>query len=145
MRLHICKDVAVRTPKARIDRLFGLIAHGESGNEFDSTVNLIFTTDERMRELNRNFRKKDQTTDVLSFNIDELSDIGGTFGEIYICVPQLKRQAGEYGVSLGEEIVRLFCHGFLHLFGFDHEKKNDRQQMKRRESKYLKQLEGDGC
>ena len=61
----------------------------------------------------------------------------GVFGEIYISAETARRQAAEYETSLGDEYLRLVCHGLLHLFGFDHMKKSDEKEMKAREEQYL--------
>lgn len=80
--------------------------------------------DPAMRRLNRTYRGKDRTTDVLSFpqmsygNEPQPSTL---LGDIVISLPQARRQAREYGVSLYEEVSRLLVHGLLHLLGYDHE------------------------
>ena len=76
-------------------------------------------------------------TDVLSFNIDEISQEDGIFGEIYISVSAARKQAFSYGATLNEEILRLFCHGMLHLFGYDHMNKKDEKIMKEKENLFL--------
>lgn len=82
----------------------------------NNTININFIDDHSMKKLNRKFRKKDKTTDVLSFNLNE----GGLLGEVYISLPQAKRQAKEYNCSLTVEILRLIEHGILHLLGYTH-------------------------
>lgn len=77
-------------------------------------INLI--NDDQMRKLNLKYRKKDKTTDVLSFNIDE----GGVLGDIYISLPTAKKQAKMYNVTLKDELVRLAVHGTLHVLGYTH-------------------------
>lgn len=87
--------------------------------------------DARMRSLNKVHRKKDRTTDVLSFPAQDNLRKGKSFdwaspgilplGDLVISLPQASRQAKEYSVSLEEELVHLFFHGFLHLCGYDHE------------------------
>jgi len=77
-------------------------------------VNLI--GDGLMKKLNLKFRKKDKTTDVLSFNLNE----SGILGEIYISYPKAKKQAKEYYVSMKDELRRLSGHGTLHLLGYTH-------------------------
>jgi len=77
-------------------------------------INLI--NDNQMRKLNLKYRKKDKTTDVLSFEIDE----GGILGDIYISLPTAKKQAKMYNVTLKDELVRLAVHGTLHVLGYTH-------------------------
>ena len=76
-----------------------------------------------MRELNRRWRGKTGTTDVLSFPAEqdefEKSE-GGTLGDVVISVDQAARQANENQLSLDDEIAQLILHGLLHLCGYDH-------------------------
>jgi probable rRNA maturation factor len=88
-----------------------------------TTVSMVLATDETLRRLNREFRGKDATTDVLSFASggEELPDGSRPLGEIVISVPQAARQAEELGHSLARELRVLAIHGYLHLLGYDHE------------------------
>ena len=82
----------------------------------------------RIRSLNRLHRKKDKPTDVLSFPVHNNFLRGkGNFsghialGDIFICQDMAQKQARDFKLSLREEILHLFVHGFLHLLGYDHE------------------------
>jgi probable rRNA maturation factor len=76
-----------------------------------------------MKKLNQQFRGRDYATDVLSFEGQGLSDDGGAvLGELVLCMPVIKRQAKEHGLSLNEELGYMVLHGILHLLGFDHER-----------------------
>ncbi|MBN1213203.1 MAG: rRNA maturation RNase YbeY [candidate division Zixibacteria bacterium] len=138
MKLRIFKEIPARLPVARINRLFDEISTSETDRLTRGTVNLVITDDKNIRRLNRDYRRKDRATDVLSFNLDDPDDDDGVFGEIYISAETARRQTTEYETVLNEEYLRLFCHGLLHLFGFDHMKKNDERIMKAREERYLK-------
>jgi len=144
MRLQVHKEAAVRAPATRLHKLFDLVTEEEAEPGAAGRVNLVFTDDQRLRQLNREFRSKDQTTDVLSFNIDEPDNPRAIFGEIYISVPFAHRQAEGYGANLSEEILRLFCHGLLHLFGYDHHRPSETREMERRHEHYLSQLDTRG-
>jgi probable rRNA maturation factor len=76
-------------------------------------VNIVFVDLDQIRELNKEYRRIDKATDVLSFNIDE----GNLLGEVYICPEYVKR---EEQIPFQEEILRLIIHGILHLLGYDH-------------------------
>ena len=78
------------------------------------SINLI--NDRRMRMLNKKYREKDKTTDVLSFEINE----SGMLGEIYISLPTARKQAKMYNVTLKDELERLAVHGTLHILGYTH-------------------------
>lgn len=84
-----------------------------------------------LRRLNREFRKKDYATDVLSFPSGQHE---GFLGDIAISFDHATRQAAEFGHSITEEIQILMLHGALHLLGMDHEK--DRGQMARAENQW---------
>ena len=93
-------------------------------------VAVAFISDRRMRELNRMFRKKNSTTDVLSFPFEAAEfETGGEeiLGDVVISLEQAARQAAESELALETEIKQLILHGVLHLCGYDHE--TDRGEM----------------
>src|SRR6185437_15991665 len=87
----------------------------------DSSVTIAFISDKKIRQLNRQFRRIDKPTDVLSFPSD--SD-EGNLGDIAISVETATRQAKQNGLTLDGEIAQLLLHGLLHLSGYDHETDN---------------------
>ena len=94
-------------------------------------IELILTTDEEIRELNKIHRNKDKTTDVLSFPLEDMP--GMPLGSIVISLDTAKRVANELGHSIEEEIKLLFIHGLLHLLGYDHEIDNGEMREKEKE------------
>lgn len=93
-------------------------------------VDLHFCGDARMKQINREHRGKDKTTDVLSFPMyDSLRPNSTDFvlpgpvmlGDIIISRNVAKKQAKEFNLKLEQEVIHLFCHGMLHLLGYDHE------------------------
>jgi probable rRNA maturation factor len=97
-------------------------------------VNVLVTSNEDLRDLNRRFRKKDKATDVLSFP----SALDGFGGDIAISA-EIARENGEsLGHGLAMELKILILHGVLHLAGFDHE--NDEGEMARMETRLRSQL-----
>ena len=137
MRLNVFNESEAEPPEARLETLFDELMAGENAGEWSSQVNLIIIDDGRMQQLNHQYRQKDQTTDVLSFNIDDPEESDSVLGEVYISLPVATRQASEYGTSLTDEIRRLFVHGLLHLLGYDHQEKTDAPKMLLAEEKYL--------
>jgi probable rRNA maturation factor len=86
-------------------------------------VTVAFVSDRAMRELNRLWRHKHGTTDVLSFPVeqDEFEKAeGSSLGDVVISVEQAARQAKENGLTLDQEIAQLILHGLIHLCGYDH-------------------------
>jgi probable rRNA maturation factor len=98
-----------------------------------SSATLVFTDDQEIRVLNRDFRKHDRATDVLSFHLQELggqADPAGDgipLGDIVISVETARRRA--HGRRLVAELERLAVHGLCHLFGHDHQKKAEATAM----------------
>lgn len=87
-------------------------------------VTLAFVSDRAMRELNRRWRGKSGTTDVLSFPSGQEEfekGEGATLGDVVISVEQAARQAAEHGLDFEGEVAQLILHGLLHLCGYDHE------------------------
>jgi probable rRNA maturation factor len=99
----------------------------------DSVVSVIFVTDKRMHQINRDYRGVDRTTDVISFaladNQQENDYVPSELGDIFINVDAADRQAEDYGHSVKREIGFLFTHGLLHLCGFDHQNPQQEQEM----------------
>jgi probable rRNA maturation factor len=87
--------------------------------ECDS-VGVRFAGDRTMQRLNRDFRGKDKTTDVLSFSGGE-SPEGRHLGDIVVSIPTAERQAAARGAALLDEVKLLLLHGVLHCLGYDHE------------------------
>jgi probable rRNA maturation factor len=88
-------------------------------------VSIAIIEDEAMRTLNRQFRKKNKTTDVLTFPADA-SDAdprskGRPLGDIVISIDQARRQAADQRHSIATEVRYLILHGILHALGYDHE------------------------
>jgi probable rRNA maturation factor len=85
---------------------------------------VAFVSDRAMRELNRRWRGKRGTTDVLSFPAGQEEFEKGeglSLGDVVISVEQAARQAAEHGLDFEGEVEQLILHGLLHLCGYDHE------------------------
>lgn len=92
-------------------------------------LSITFVDNDRIQEINREYRGKDMPTDVISFALEEMGegemeyDMGNTprmLGDIIISIPRAKEQAADYGHSFERELGFLAVHGFLHLLGYDH-------------------------
>lgn len=95
------------------------------GIEDDVEVSCVLVDDERIHEINREYRHIDRPTDVISFAMEDndqfyVEGMPRTLGDIFISVDHAKKQAEEYGHSLRREMCFLFTHGILHLLGYDH-------------------------
>ncbi len=117
-------------------------------------LNVLITDDARMREINREHRKKDKATDVLSFPQFTPAEARGTrrpadpfnpyLGDLVISSETTLAQAKRFGVTPRQELIRLLVHGVLHLCGYDHEKVPPReaQRMRRRERQIRARISG---
>lgn len=106
--------------------------------EEGSEVSITFVTNEAIHEINREYRDKDQPTDVISFALEEMGegeikiigeDIPRVLGDIIISTDRTREQAEEYGHSFERELGFLAVHGFLHLLGYDHMTEEDEKEM----------------
>ena len=121
-------------------------------------TNVTICSNDEIRNLNKRFRGKDVSTDVLSFPANELD---GTFskavrsgqsldydfstkrfylGDIAISIDTAKAQAIEYGHSLRRELAFLTIHGTLHILGYDHIEEKDEEEMRKKQREILKKL-----
>jgi probable rRNA maturation factor len=99
--------------------------------DLSGAVEVLLTSDAELKRLNRNFRGKNKTTDILSFPVPpQIAEHHA--GDLAISLETAARQAGQYGHSLNEELRILILHGLLHLSGMDHE--TDLGEMAARES-----------
>lgn len=107
-----------------------------------ASISLHIIGDKKMKELNFQHRGKNTPTDVLSFATQE-GESGipsDDWGDIFICLPQVKRQAREYSIPWKEEFYRMTTHGILHLFGYDHMKPRDAKKMFGLQEKLLAEI-----
>jgi probable rRNA maturation factor len=103
----------------------------------NSTIELIITNEEQMRQINHDHRGKATATDVLSFPLEQTTPML-PLGSIVICDHYLHKGATQFGHTLEEELALLFIHGLLHLLGFDHEV--DEGQMRAKERALIEQF-----
>ncbi len=114
-------------------------------------VNIILTTPEEIKTINKTYRNIDEATDVLSFPMFEKEEIKKyikkrnlevteVLGDIVISIERVKQQAYEYGHSLERELAYMVVHGFYHLMGYDHIIPEEKEQMREKEEKILEKL-----
>jgi len=128
-------DVEVRSsasgapPRSRVRRVLERAA--EELAEGCREVSILFCGDTKMALLNRRYRRRNRSTDVLAF--PAAPGAPAFLGDIVISVPYARRQARRRGEPAAREIDRLLVHGYLHLLGYDHE--TDEGQMDALEAK----------
>lgn len=93
-------------------------------------ISLVFISDARIKNLNRKYRGRNRVTDVLTFD----------YGEIFICLPQAKKQAKRISHSLKKELAILLIHGALHLAGYDDKTKRHYNKMINKQNELCQKL-----
>jgi len=125
------------------------------GADFNIELGLVITSQEKVRELNRDYRGKDAPTDVLAFYMTSGAVETGAdspsfivppdgvlhLGEVIVSYPQAVTQAQEHRHSIRKELAILIVHGVLHLLGYDHEKPGQKREMRAREKEILSRIE----
>jgi probable rRNA maturation factor len=115
----------------------------------NAEISLVITGQERIHELNRDYRGKDKPTDVLSFSMAEqkveaepiefITPPDGLIhlGEVIVSYPQAIIQANEHKHSVKKEMAILIVHGILHILGYDHEKPEMEPVMQAKEKEIM--------
>ncbi|CAD2076084.1 rRNA maturation RNase YbeY [Phocicoccus pinnipedialis] len=120
--------------EAQIDKLLNF-AYNHLELKDEAEVSVSFVSDSEIQEINRNYREKNEVTDVISFAFlddeDEpiIEGMPSVLGDIIINTNRAREQATEYGHSYEREIMFLSLHGFLHLLGFDHMNEEEEKEM----------------
>ena len=114
-----------------------LTAEGLNG---DFEVSVSFVTNEEITELNREYRNVDSETDVLSFPMNEEFDGVNILGDIVISTQKIIEQANDFNHSLEREMCYLTVHSMLHLLGYDHMNKDEKNKMRAKEKEIMKKL-----
>ena len=130
--------------------------YSELGQEDNLVAELEFVSEEDICDLNRQFRRIESVTDVLSFpSLDgvrgkviykknfpfDVEDGAVFIGSIVVCTKRAEEQAVEYGHSEEREFTYLVCHGLLHLFGYDHMNDEDKAEMRAIEDKIMAKID----
>lgn len=145
MRVHV--DIAdIEAPgweadlAAYAERILSWLGAG------DWILSVVLCSDPFIQDLNLRYRKKNEPTDVLSFEMGEQVEGEGGIaflaGDIVISLPAVERNARDFGVSRDEELRRLVVHGILHLSGMDHENNDPSNPMLLRQEELLRQMGG---
>lgn len=115
--------------KAFVEEVFRLEGKGLK------ELNYIFCSDAFLLEINKSFLQHDYYTDIITF---DLSEGGGTVGEVYISIDRVKDNSASHATSYTEELLRVIFHGALHLIGYKDKKKSEITIMRQKEEYYLR-------
>lgn len=127
----------------KLQKLFDYFSKIYEWNNLKGTINLVLIDDPEIQELNKNYRDKNQPTDVLSFpymdeeEIRKNQDEEFVIGEIFISKTRSIADAKELGLTLEQELNKLLVHGVLHILGYDHIDDNDFLEMQKKEDLIL--------
>lgn len=111
-----------------------------TGEHKRGTADVILVGSRMLHSLNRRFRQRNNTTDVLSFpfGAEGRPDSSGYWGEIYINLDLISREAKSHKTTLKEAVALRVVHGLLHLFGYVHRTGDEAATLAKREQHYLK-------
>ena len=106
------------------------------------SLTLLLSNNKKIKILNKNFRNKDKSTDILSFPLNRKIKISKEIylGDIIISFNFINKPKSQNTKQFKEKIIKIFIHGFLHLLGFDHMKKKDYFKMLKEEEKIFKSV-----
>ena len=107
------------------------------------TFTLLLSNNKNIKKLNKIFRKKNKSTDILSFPLDEKIKISKNtyLGDIIISYNYLDKPRSQDLKSFKKKVTKIFIHGFLHLLGFDHKKNKDYSKMLKEENLLFKSVQ----
>ena len=125
--------------KIKFNDAFLLICNEEQIKQ--CSINVRIMDDKEMQELNKKFRGKDASTNVLSFTNEDISKpITGNLGDIAISYEFVKNESEELDVDFDDHMIHMLIHGVYHILGFDHESNTMAEVMENKEIKLLKKL-----
>lgn len=115
----------------------------------DTEISIVFVNNEKIRELNHQYRGLNRPTNVLSFSMVEGMPMpfNNILGDVAISVEYAKKEAEDLGMNIEDRIIQLLIHGTLHLVGYDHIRDDDYEKMQEREEFFFKiwKKEKDQC
>ncbi|MBN6186171.1 rRNA maturation RNase YbeY [Aneurinibacillus sp. BA2021] len=142
IEIEFIQEYEPELPQAVLDLLQRALEEAARTEEVEGEVTVTFVDNERIHELNREYRGIDRPTDVLSFAMNDegeeemeifleegMEEMPNMLGDIIISVPKAQEQAEEYGHTFEREMGFLAVHGFLHLMGYDHETEAEEAEM----------------
>ena len=131
---HVDNDL-----KIKMNDAFKLICDEEEIKE--CSINLKVISDKSMQKLNKKYRSKDTSTNVLSFTNEDISKkITGNLGDIAISYQFVKRESVELDIEFDDHMIHMLIHGVYHILGFDHNNNKMAEVMENKEIKLLKKL-----
>ncbi len=136
--LEIANLTTKRIDKEFFEKIYKIVLRGEKKK---GNASLVITDLRKIKSLNYSWRKKNNSTDVLSFVYSEKRNVSeNVLGEIFLCPEYIEKLSKDERLNKKEEIARSFIHGILHLLGYDHRDKKELESIILKENKYIKKL-----
>ncbi|MHA1575272.1 MAG: rRNA maturation RNase YbeY [Alphaproteobacteria bacterium] len=104
--------------------------------KIDGEISIVLTNDLEIKKLNKQYRKKDSATNVLSFETGDLEILG----DIILAFETIKKEAEEQKKTFEKHLSLMICHGILHLIGYDHIDDSDAEIMEKKEKEILEKI-----
>lgn len=134
--INICEkkwDTCFKSISVLINRVICAIPQAKN-----KKISILLTNDAHIKELNNQFRKKNNSTNVLSFPYDDFPD--GTIGDIVLALETIKQEAEDQSISFKEHMSHMLIHGVLHLLGYTHDENEEAETMEKLEAEILSKL-----
>lgn len=128
--ITINNEFGYKSDYSYLNHVINLVAKHEKVS--NALAEITFVDEEKIKNINKEYRNIDRVTDVISFAFEDNQDFKSEFrflGEIYICIPKMKEQALYFGHDEKRELAFLTVHGLLHLLGYDHQTEDDEKVM----------------
>ncbi len=131
-------DVAFRfNHQKKVKCLITLILNEEISANVEK-INIIFCSDKFLLKINRKFLHHNFFTDIITFNYSETDN--SIEGELYISIDRIKENADKLHKTFNNELSRVIIHGVLHLCGYNDKRKEEKDQMREMEDRYLQSI-----
>jgi rRNA maturation RNase YbeY len=137
MPLQICNTTRREIPESRLAAAIQAVLDNEECTA--DSIEAVFCGNRMIRRINREFLQHDYVTDTITFSYNEGPEIEGEF---YISLDVIESNAGRFGVSFEDELLRVTIHSALHLIGYDDSSVEARAEMTRLEDYYLQRMKG---
>ena len=134
MKIYFHKD-DVKTEVKEKERIKKWIEETiNSEGKKGETINIVLTSNENIRSLNRKYLKRNYRTDIITFNYNRDNIISG---DLFLNPDTIRKNAGKFKKNFSEEILRVIIHGVLHLIGYNDENNKEKLVMREKEDFFL--------
>ena len=126
----------IKNPKKYIQKKLNILSKMSKNKKKILKFTLLLTNDKKMKNLNKKFRKKNKSTDVLSFPFNDKYSNNSYIGDIAVSYEIINQRSKQTNFNI--EFDKMWIHGYLHLIGHDHKNIKDFKKMSKKENLVLK-------